>query len=585
MDMSMRRVRPAESEIRAALRRCAPYFIPVALFSAGVNILYIASPLYLLQVYDRVVNSGSVPTLVMLTFALVIALSTMALLDHARARVLVRAGLRLDRLLSERVMTAMVRQANAVAGAAKSQALRDLDTVRQFLTGSSFYALFDAPWAPLYIVITALLHWVLGLMALVFAAILLALALANERMTGRLLRESGEAANRNYSLTETTLRSAHAIEAMGMLGGLLTRWSRDRWAMLDAQARASDRAAAMLSLIRFLRMLMQSLILGMGAYLVIQHDATGGVMFAGMFLLGRALQPVDQVVAGWRQLVSARSAYRRLEQLLAAFPSPAETLSLPHPEGRLAAQGVSLVLPGLTRPVLRDVSFEIAAGEMLGIIGPSGAGKSTLARLITGIRAPSGGVVRLDGANVATWNRADLGAHIGYLPQEIDLFADTIAANIARFGRVDDEKVVAAARLADAHDLILELPGGYDTMIEEGGTNLSGGHRQRIALARALYGDPSLIVLDEPSSNLDMEGDRALGQCMFRLKRMNRTVIVISHRPVTVSAVDKILLLHAGAVSMFGPRDEVLAKFGTKPPVVPDRGVMRPVALAGGAAS
>jgi ATP-binding cassette, subfamily C, bacterial len=557
------------SEMQLAVRRCYPYFLPVALFSAGVNILYLASPLYLLQVYDRVVSSGSVPTLVMLTLALVIALLAMAGLDHARARVLVRAGLRLDRLLSERVMTALVRQTSTMPGAAKSQALRDLDTYRQFLTGSSFYALFDAPWAPLYLIVMALLHPLLGVMGLVFSMILLSLALLNERMTGRLLGESGEAASRNYAFTEATLRNSHAIEAMGMLGALLGRWSHDRNAMLAAQAKASDRGAALLALIRFLRLLMQSLVLGAGAYLVIQRDATGGVMFAGMFLLSRALQPVDQAVSGWRQLVAARNAYRRLDRLLAAFPPLPASLRLPRPKGKLSAQGASVFLQGLSRPVLRDIAFELDAGETLGIVGPSGAGKSTLARLIVGIQAPSGGVIRLDGANVATWSRADFGRHVGYLPQEIELFADTVAANIARFGAGDDGKVVEAARLAGAHELILELPRGYDTMIEEGGGNLSGGHRQRIGLARALYGDPSLIVLDEPSSNLDMDGDLALGDCLTRLKEMGRTVVVISHRPVTLNTVDKILVVQNGMVRLFGSRDEVMAKLAAPKPVPP----------------
>src|SRR5215207_7614840 len=528
--------RSPHGEMRLAVRGCASYFLPAALFSAGVNILYLASPIYMLQVYDRVVSSGSVPTLVMLTAALLIALVAMAGLDHVRARVLVRAGLRLDRLLSERVMNAMVRQAStapgAALGAAKSQALRDLDTFRQFLTGGSFYALFDAPWAPLYIIVLALLHPLLGAIGLVFALVLLALALVNEWMTGRLLGEAGEAASRNYAFTEATLRNSHAIEAMGMLGALMKRWSHDRNGMLAAQAKASDRAAALMSLIRFLRIAMQSVILGAGAYLVIQRDATGGVMFAAMFLLGRALQPVDQAVAGWRQLVAARTAYRRLDRLLAVFPALPASLRLPRPKGKLSAQGATVFLPGLQRPVLRDISFEIEPGETLGIIGPSGAGKSTLARLIVGIQAPTGGVIRLDGANVATWSRADFGRHVGYLPQEIELFADTVAANIARFvaGPGDDEKIVEAAMLAGAHDLILELPQGYDTMIEEGGGNLSGGHRQRIGLARALYGNPALLVLDEPSSNLDMEGDLALGACLAKLKEMGRTVIVISHR-------------------------------------------------------
>jgi len=513
----------------------------------------------------------------MLTLALAIALLAMAGLDHARARVLVRAGLRLDRLLSARVMAAMVRQANTLPGAAKSQGLRDLDRVRQFLTGSSFYALFDAPWAPLYIAVMALLHPRLGALGLAFALILLTLALLNEWLTGRLLADAGEAATRNYTFTEAALRNSHVIEAMGMLDALLGRWSHDRYAMLGAQAKASDRAAALLATIRFLRMLMQSLILGAGAYLVIQRDATGGVMFAAMFLLGRALQPVDQAVAGWRQLVGARIAYRRLERLLATFPAAPASLALPRPKGRLAAQCAGFALAGMSRPVLRDISFELEAGEALGIIGPSGAGKSTLARLIVGLQSPAAGVIRLDGADVAQLSRADFGRYVGYLPQEIELFADTVAANIARFGQGEDDKVVAAAMLAGAHEMILTLPRGYETPIGEGGANLSGGHRQRIALARTLYGQPSLVVLDEPSSNLDIEGDIALATCLAQLKEMGRTVIIISRRPATLNLVDKVLLLQAGTPRLFGPRGEVLAKLGQPmpPPLAAKRDAVR----------
>jgi len=540
--------------------------MPAALFSGGVNILYLASPIYMLQVYDRVVPSGSISTLVMLTLALVLALGVMAALDFVRAQILIRAGVRLDRVLSERVMAAMVRQANAALAAGCSQALRDLDTFRQFITGSSFYALFDAPWAPLYIAVIALLHPLLGGLALTFAVVLLSLALLNERLTGGLLAEAGEAASHSYTFTEASLRNSHVIDAMGMQEGLLARWSADRNFLLSAQAKASDRGAALLSLIRFLRLAMQSLILGAGAYLVINRDATGGIMFAGMFLLGRALTPLDQVVGTWRQLVAARTAHRRIERLLIAYPPAPTSITLPRPKGRLAAQSASFYLPGSSRPILHDINFVLEPGEALGIIGPSGAGKSTLARLILGIQAPSAGVVRLDGADVAQWCRADFGRHVGYLPQEIELFADTVAANIARFVDGKDDAVIAAAMLAGAHEMILALPRGYETPIGEGGANLSGGHRQRIGLARALYGNPSLIVLDEPSSNLDIEGDIALANCLTQLKEMGRTVIIISHRPATLNLLEKVLLLQAGTTRLFGLRSEVLAKLGQPMP-------------------
>jgi ATP-binding cassette subfamily C protein len=548
------------SELRQALRACSPYFLSTALFSAAINILYLASPLYMLQVYDRVVTSGSTSTLIMLTLALMIALLAMAVLDQIRARILIRAGPRLDRLLSSRIMEALVRQANAIPGTGRSQTLRDLDTFRQFITGSGIYMLFDTPWAPIYILVLALLNPLLGLLALIFALVLLALALLNERLTSAMLVEAGEAGARSYAFAESSLRNSHVIEAMGMLGGLLERWSRDRNGMLIAQAKASDRGAALSSLIRFLRLAMQSLMLGAGAYLVIDRIVTPGTMFAGTILLARALMPIEQAVGAWRQFVSARSAYRRVNQLLEANPSPPATIVLPRPKGMLVAQSVIYNLPGLQRPALYNVNFVVEPGETLGIIGPSGAGKSTLARLIVGIHRPANGVVSLDGANVASWDRADFGRHVGFLPQEIELFSDTVAANIARFGVANDEAIVNAAMDAGAHKMILALPRGYETQIGEGGVNLSGRYRQCIALARALYGDPSLIVLDEPSSNLDLEGDNALANSLAQLKERGRTVVIISHRQVSLNTVDKILVLQAGTPLMFGPRRDILAK-------------------------
>jgi len=557
------------SELRQALGACRGYFWSVGLFSAAINLLYLASPLYMLQVYDRVVSSGSVPTLLMLTVALLIALGAMAALDGVRARILIRAGLRFDRLLSSRVMAAVVKQANAKPEASRSQALRDFDTFRQFITGNALYALCDAPWAPIYIAVITLLHPLLGAMALGFALILLALALVNERLISASLVEAGEAGSRSYAFAETSLRNSHVIEAMGMLGGLVERWRRDRNFMLIAQAKASDRGASLQSLIRFLRLSMQSLMLGAGAYLVIERLATPGVMFAGMLLLARALMPIEQSVGTWRQFVSARTAYRRIEVLLQANPPPPPTTKLPRPKGALAVQGASFYLPGLTRPLLYQINCAIEPGETLGIIGPSGAGKSTLARLIVGIHAPSSGVVRLDGANVAQWDREEFGRYVGYLPQEIELFSDTVAANIARFQSGTDADIIKAAISAGVHEIILALPRGYETQIGDGGVNLSGGHRQRIALARALYGNPSLVVLDEPSSNLDMDGDVALTDCLQKLKEEGRTVVVISHRHVSLNSVDKILCLNAGAMAMFGPRNDVMASLAFKPVAVP----------------
>ena len=549
-------------ELRQALRACSSYFWAAAIFSAAINVLYLASPLYMLQVYDRVVSSGSVPTLLMLTLALLLALGTMATLDHLRSRILIRGGLRLDRLLSSRVIAAMVKQANALPGAARGQALRDLDNFRQFITGNGIHTLFDAPWAPIYIVVLTLLSPLLGAIALLFGVMLLALAILNERLVSATLVEAGEAGARSYAFAEASIRNSHVIEALGMLGGLLDRWRRDRNWMLTAQAKASDRGAALSRLIRFLRLAMQSLMLGAGAYLVIDRAVTSGVMFVGTLLLARALMPIEQAVGSWRQVVSARAAYDRVNRLLEANPPRPETISLPRPAGALTAQSVTYYLPGAQRPVLYNVAFGLEPGEALGLVGPSGAGKSTLGRLMVGIHSPSAGVIRLDGANVATWDRTDFGHRVGYLPQEIELFPDTVAANIARFGSGKDEDIISAAMLAGVHEIILGLPHGYETQIGEGGTNLSGGHRQRIGLARALYGDPSLVVLDEPSSNLDMEGEIALGKCLGRLKELGRTVVVISHRQGTLNAVDKILYLQGGTPLMFGPRKDVLARLG-----------------------
>jgi ATP-binding cassette subfamily C protein len=555
-------------ELRQALAACSSYFLAVGLFSAAINILYLASPLYMLQIYDRVVTSGSIPTLLMLTVALAVALLAMAALDGVRARILIRAGLRLDRLLASRVMAALVKQANAIPGAARGQALRDLDTFRQFITGSGVHTLFDAPWAPIYIIVITLLSPLLGGLALVFAIVLVALAALNERLISATLVEAGEVGARSYAFADASLRNSHVVEAMGMLSGLLERWSRDRNWMLIAQAKASDRGAALASLIRFLRLAMQSLMLGAGAYLVIDRVVTSGVMFAGTILLARALMPIEQAVGAWRQLVSARAAYRRVDHLLDMNPPPPATITLPRPQGNLLAQSVGFQLPGMARPVLYNIGFGLEAGETLGIIGPSGAGKSTLARLVVGIHAPSTGVVRLDGANVAQWDRDDFGRHVGYLPQEIELFSDTVAANIARFASGTDEDIVGAAIDAGVHEMILALPRGYETQIGEGGVNLSGGHRQRIALARALYGDPSLLVMDEPSSNLDTEGDKALLNSLRRLKEKGRTVIVISHRQETLRTVDKILCLQNGTVALFGASKDVLARLG-QPVAVP----------------
>src|SRR5712691_11647258 len=386
----------------------------------------------MLQVYDRVISSASEVTLVMLTLVLLMALLALAGLDAVRARVLTRASIRLDRLLAGRIMSAIIEGSQNLGGA-RSQLLRDFDTFRQFITGMGIHAIFDLPWAPIYIAVIFALHPALGAFALGCAILLILMALLNEWIVKTPLTESSEAASRNYGFTEMSLRNTEVVRAMGMTEGLLKRWARDRNLMLERQVAASDRAATMQSIIRFLRLSMQSLILGLGAYLVIERLATVGAMFAASILLGRALQPVEQIVGSWRNLVSARAAFGRIRELLAATMPSESGLSLPRPTGRIAAEGLSYAAPGSNRPILRAISLRIEAGEVLGVIGPSGAGKSTFARQLVGVLAPSAGVVRLDSADVSLWPRASLGRHVGYLPQDIELFADTVAANIGRF--------------------------------------------------------------------------------------------------------------------------------------------------------
>jgi PrtD family type I secretion system ABC transporter len=547
-------------ELPDALRACRKYFVTALIFSLAINLLYLAGPLYMLQVYDRVINSASHVTLLMLTIVLLVAFSALAGLDVVRARVLTRASIRLDRLLAGRVLTATMNR--AIKGAPPtSQTLRDFDTYRQFVTGPGIHAIFDLPWAPIYIMVIFILHPYLGLFAFVSAIALIALAVLGQWRIQGPLAESSATSSRNYAFTDMSLRNAEVVQAMGMMPGLVQRWDRDRSRALERQVAASDRAANNASLVRFLRLSMQSLILGLGAYLVIERSVTVGVMFAASILLGRALQPVEQIVGAWRNMISARGAFQRIKQLLASSPVADPVLALPRPAGRLSVEGLVYGIPRAPSPILRGFSFRLNAGEVLGIIGPSGAGKSTLARQIVGVLAPSAGAVRLDGADVSTWPREALGRHLGYLPQDIELFADTVAANISRFRAEDDDNdVIEAAKLAGVHEAILRLPQGYETNVGDGGAVLSGGIRQRVGLARAVYGDPSLVVLDEPSSNLDSDGDASLLACISDLKTRGATVVVISHRPNTLGVVDKLLVLKEGAAELFGPRNEVIGQ-------------------------
>ncbi len=534
------------------------YIVVAAVFSLFLNLLYLGPSIYMLQVYDRVMGSGSVSTLVYLTIALAIMFVTMMVIDTRRTQIMARAGVRLDRILHQRVLAAAVSVPEK--DGARSQAVRDLDALRGFVGSAGMQAVFDLPWFPIYLIAIFLLHPVLGLFTIGVGIILVAMAFANEIYTSTKGAEASAAAIKSYGFVEMALRNRETIEALGMAPNIIARSETDRRQMQTAQVAALDRSSSVQGLIKVTRMFAQSLMLAIGAYLVIERQMSSGGIFAGMLLLGRALQPIEMAIGSWRSFVGAKEAYLRLQTLLQKAANVPATMALPRPQGALTVSNVSYIVPGARTPILRNVSFQLEPGEVLGLIGPSGAGKSTLARLLLGILAPTAGNVRLDGAELSQWPRDQIGPHIGYLPQSVELFADTVASNIARLGQVDPAAVIAAAQLAGTHELILELPQGYDTRLSEGGGELSGGFRQRIALARAVYNQPSFVLLDEPSSNLDAKGDDALAGCVLKLKALGTTVIVISHRPHTVNVADKMLVLNGGTVSMFGERQEVIAR-------------------------
>ena len=572
-----RKTRP----VLAALWPCRDAFAGAAGFSLFINLLMLASPLYMMQIYNRVLPSRSEPTLILLTGLLCTLLAVMCLLEIVRSRVLVRVSGRLDLALSDAILAAMAKSALG-PGRGGGQALRDFDTLRQFLSGAAIFALFDVPWTPITIGVVFVLHPALGTIAAIGALGLFAIGVLNELVTRGPLEAANRQAVRFNGLLEGALRNAEALEAMGMFANLQRRWQALRGEILLQQAIASDRAGTITSASKFLRLILQSALLGVGAYLAINDQIAPGVIIASSILVGRALAPVESAIGTWKQFVSARTAHARLSELLQRYPAPGFQTSLPRPKGHLQIESLSFQLPGGDAPILRQVAFELEPGQVLGIVGRSAAGKSTLARLIVGAWRPSAGKVRLDGADIANWNRVELGRHVGYLPQDVELFEGTISENIARFGPLESAKIVAAAQAAGVHDLILRLPKGYDTPIGPGGCSLSGGQRQRVALARALYDEPALVVLDEPNANLDDEGDAALMRAIAGLKLAGATVVLISHRPHIVDILDRVLVLADGTVRAFGTRQEVLARLAPRPPGSPPDvlPVQRPVKVA-----
>jgi ATP-binding cassette subfamily C protein/ATP-binding cassette subfamily C exporter for protease/lipase/ATP-binding cassette subfamily C protein EexD len=550
--------RTEPTPLQAALREARRGLAVVGALSLFLNLLVLVLPLYMFQVFDRVLPSGHVETLIALTVVAAFALLVFGMLEVIRRQALLRIGIWLDRRLCEPVLAASVGE--GLGGRANGgQPLRDLAQLRGFIGSESVFPIFDAPWTLVFIAVIWLLHPWLGALALASSVVLFALALCNELV----MREPLKLANERWMAAqwrgETAVRNAEVVHAMGMLPALLRGWHSDNDQVLGQHALAGDRGAVMVGIAKFLRLFVQIGVLGLGAYLVLKGELTGGGMIAGSILLSRALAPVEQAIGAWKGLVAARASYDRLQLLLRRYPERAPALRLPAPEGRVSAERLAFKAAD-GRVILKNVTFELPAGEVLAVIGPSGSGKSTLCRLITGVWPPASGSVRLDDAEVHTWDRADFGRHVGYLPQEVALFAGTVADNIARMADAPDEAVIDAARRAGGHEMILRLPAGYATEIGPQGAVLSGGQRQWIGLARAMFGDPCLIVLDEPNASLDQAGEAALVEAIGRLKAHRTTVILVAHRPSLLVDVDKLLVMRDGAGVLFGPRDEILPR-------------------------
>ena len=553
---------PARSELGNALAACRGAFISIGLMSGMSNILMLTGAIFMLEVYDRVLPSRSVPTLIGLVILAGGLYTALGLLDLIRGRILVRIGSRLDEALSGRVYETIVRLPLKVGNRNDGlQPLRDLDSIRSFLSGMGPTALFDLPWLPIYLVICFMFHPYIGLAALVGAVILGIITMMTETMTREPTRAATIFATARQSLAETSRRNAEVLTAMGMTSRIAMLWNDANTKYLASQRRASDVAGGFGSASKVLRMMLQSAVLAVGAYLVIYQQATAGIIIAGSILSARALAPVDLAIANWRGFVGARQGWKRLTDLFALLPSQSDPMALQPPSLSLVVENASVMPPGSEKVVVQDVSLSLRAGHGLGIIGPSGSGKSSLVRVLVGVWRPMRGRIRLDGAALDQWSPESLGPHVGYLPQDVELLAGTVAQNIGRFSDpLDPRAVIAAATAAGVHDLIVSLPEGYETQVGESGTALSAGQAQRVALARALYGDPFLVVLDEPNSNLDAEGDEALGKAIMSVRNRGGIVIVVAHRPSAIACVDMLLMMAQGRAQAFGPRDEVLAR-------------------------
>jgi PrtD family type I secretion system ABC transporter len=537
-----------------------PHFATAGAFSSAINLLYLSSPLYLMQVYNRVLVSENVPTLVLLTVILAAALLTMAWLDAVRSQILIRCGIRLDTTLASRVFEALVVRSAQRGASRGAQQLRNLDQFRTFVTGPGIYFAFDLPWIPIYLLLLFFIHPVLGAVATIGAAALLVLAWLNEIWTRGPLKDAEAAGNQSYIFTENVLRHADVVRAMGMQPAVERNWQTQRASMLAQQAYASDKNAMMSASIRFCRLLLQSLMLGTGAWLAIDHVIAPATIFAASIVMGRALVPVEQAVGTWKQFVSARQGYAEVRELLNSVDLTKPETIVPRAQNTVEAREIVYLAPTRKDPVIKGLSFELIGGQAIGIIGPSGAGKSTLSRLLIGAIAPAEGKLRFGGIDYAHWDPLEFGQNVGYLPQDVGLFAGTVRENIARFGDASLDDIIDAAKRTGIHDMILDLPKQYDTRLGPGGVGLSGGQRQRLGLARALLGRPSLLVLDEPNANLDAPGEEALKDALLDCKRQGAAIVVVTHRATILNIVDVLMVLRSGALEMMGPSDQVYAR-------------------------
>lgn len=558
------------SELREALASFRGAFIAVAGFSGLINVLMLSGSLFMLQVYDRVLPSRSVPTLVALIIMVVVLYAFQGILEAVRARVLTRIGAGIDEMISGRIFNCIVRLPLRTRDRGEGlQALRDLDQVSGFLSGGGPAALFDLPWIPLYVGICFLFHPWIGVAALVGAALLVLLTVIADRLVRVPTKSMSGFSARRSAIAQAGARNAEVLTAMGMSENLAKRWNQANGDFREAQERASDLTGGLGAVSRILRMMLQSMVLALGAYLVIYQQATPGIIIASSILTSRALAPIELAIAHWKSFLNARQSWRRLDELFKALPVSEGGMELPAPASELAVEFISVVAPGDRRLVVQDVEFSIRAGSGVGVIGPSGSGKSSLARALVGVWPLMRGKIRLDGAALEQWPAQLLGRHIGYLPQDVELFAGTVGQNISRFDdNAPPEAIIAAATVAGVHEMILRLPEGYQTEIGENGAALSAGQRQRVALARALFRDPFLVVLDEPNSNLDAAGDQALTQAIEHIKARGGIVIVVAHRPSVLAALDHLLVLGGGKQQAFGPKNEI-ARHALQPVPVP----------------